>query len=178
VKASSFVSRRRATLLVFLAVVGFAVAGLMSAPATAKTKTCAEQIVDDWYDNQRVDKIYPIHCYHEALAGLPIDILDYSDAQDAILRALQYAQAGEPDPGPGGHIKPISYRNTSGIWVALGGPNASGSPGPTPSTAGPSAVPIPLIVLAGLAGLLLLAGGAGYVARRVQSRRGGPPSTS
>jgi hypothetical protein len=39
---------------------------------------------------------------------------------------------------------------------------------------------VPLIVLAGLAGLLLLAGGAGYVARRVQARRGdggGPPAT-
>jgi hypothetical protein len=38
-------------------------------------------------------------------------------------------------------------------------------------------VPIPLIVLAGLAGLLLLAGGAGYVARRLQGRRGPPPAS-
>ena len=44
-----------------------------------------------------------------------------------------------------------------------------------PSTSSPSSVPVPLIVLAGLAGLLLVAGGAGYVARRAQARRDGPP---
>jgi hypothetical protein len=178
VKASTFVSRRRAALLVFLAVAGFGLATLLTAsPAMAKEKTCAEQIVDDWYDNQRVDKLYPLHCYREALSGLPLDIRDYSDAQDAILRALQYAEAGEPDPGTGGHIKPVSYRNTSGYLLSVRDPGAGDVAGKAPSTSGPSAVPIPLIVLAGLAGLLLIAGGAGYVARRIQSRRGDPPST-
>ena len=143
----------------------------------AKEKTCAEQIVDDWYDNQRVDKLYPIHCYREAIDGLPLDIKDYSDAQDAILRALAYRQANEHDPGAGGGIKPIAYRHTADVIIALQDPNKNASDR-SANTAGPSSVPIPLIVLAGLAGLLLIAGGAGYVARRVQSRRGGPPSTS
>jgi hypothetical protein len=178
VKASTLVSRRRATLLALLVVAGFAFAALTSAPALAKQKTCAEQIVDDWYDNQRVDKLYPIHCYREAIAGLPLDIKDYSDAQDAILRALAYRQANENDPGAGnGSIKPIAYRNTADQVIALGDPNQNASGQPSASTAGPSSVPIPLIVLAGLAGLLLIAGGAGYVARRVQARRGDPPST-
>ena len=150
----------------------------MSAPAMAKEKTCAEQIVDDWYGNQRVDKLYPIHCYRQAIDGLPLDIKDYSDAQDAILRALAYRQAGLHDPGAGagGAVKPIAYRHTSDVLIALP-PNQNASDA-SANTAGPSSVPIPLIVLAGLAGLLLIAGGAGYVARRVQSRRGGPPSTS
>jgi len=178
VKASMFVSRRRATLLVFLALAGLALVAVMPTPAMAKQKTCAEQIVDDWYDNQRVDKLYPIHCYREAINGLPIDIKDYSDAQDAILRALAYRQANENDPGAGGgNIKPIAYRNTADTVIPIEGPNTSAS-GPSANTSGPSSVPIPLIVLAGLAGLLLIAGGAGYVARRVQSRRGGPPSPS
>ena len=176
------VSRRRATLLALLVVTGVAVAALTSAPAMAKQKTCAEQIVDDWYDNQRVDKLYPIHCYREAIDGLPLDIKDYSDAADAILRALAYRQANENDPGAGnGSIKPIGYRNTADRVIALGGnpdANAAGHH-PSASTAGPSSVPIPLIVLAGLAGLLLIAGGAGYVARRVQARRDDePPSNS
>ncbi len=177
VKASTLLSRRRASLLALVVVAGFAFAALASAPAMAKQKSCAEQIVDDWYDNQRVDKQYPIHCYREAIDGLPIDIKDYSDAQDAILRALAYRQANENDPGGKG-IKPIAYRNTADQVIALGnGPNGNAVP-PSASTAGPSSVPIPLIVLAGLAGLLLIAGGAGYVARRVQARRdGGPPST-
>ena len=44
-------------------------------------------------------------------------------------------------------------------------------------TSGPSSVPIPLLVLGGLALLLLAAGGAGYLSRRAQARReGGPPA--
>jgi hypothetical protein len=186
VNASSLVSRRRAALAaVLVAVCGLAALAL-SAPAMAKTKTCADQVVDDWYDNQRVDRLYPLHCYRDAIAGLPLDITDYSDAKEAILRALTYAEAGEKDPGPNARpaknspIKPIAFRNTSGIWSTVngaGGVDTVADPA-RPSTAGPSSVPIPLIVLAGLAGLLLLAGGAGYVARRMQSRRGGPPPTA
>lgn len=174
-------SRRHALPLAVLAVLGFALIALAAAaPAMAKEKTCAEQIVDDWYDNQRVDKLYPEHCYREAIDGLPLDIKDYSNAQDAILRALAYRQAGRPDPGPNGQgdIKPIAWRHTADVTAVVDpGSTQTTAEGNQPSTAGPSSVPIPLIVLAGLAGLLLVAGGAGYVARRVQSRRGGPPPT-
>jgi hypothetical protein len=178
VKAQSLASRRRAVLVAFLAVLGFAVAGLAGAgPAMAKDKTCAEQVVDDWYDNQRVDKLYPVHCYREAIANLPLDITDYSDAKEAILRALAYREAGLPDPGAGrstvdSTVKPIAYRHTADVVVAI---KDRGTQQTSTNTAGPSSVPVPLIVLAGLAGLLLLAGGAGYVARRLQARRGGPP---
>lgn len=160
------------------------VALAMSAPAMAKTKTCAEQIVEDWYDNQRVDKLYPVHCYHEALDSLGPDTQDYTDLPEAILRALAYRQAGDRDPGAGAGsgakgIKPIAWRRTADIVTSVPiGPLTSADGKKGPSTAGPSSVPIPLIVLAGLAGLLLIAGGAGYVARRVQGRRGGPPPTA
>jgi hypothetical protein len=185
VNASSLVSRPRAALAALAAIVLVATAALAFAPAApAKAKTCADQVVDDWYDNQRVDRLYPLHCYREAIAGLPLDITDYSDAKEAILRALTYAQAGEGDPGPNARpaknspIKPITFRNTSGIWTQVDvTPTQAAGPEQT-NTAGPSSVPIPLIVLAGLAGILLLAGGAGYVARRLQSRRGGPPPTA
>jgi hypothetical protein len=48
-------------------------------------------------------------------------------------------------------------------------------------TSGPSSVPMPLIVLGGLALLLLAAGSAGYVTRRLQGRSGGggePPAAA
>jgi hypothetical protein len=152
-----------------------------TAPALAKTKSCAEQVVDDWWDNQRVDKIYPLHCYREAIASLPLDLTDYTNAKEVILRALAYAEGGQVDTGKGQSarsvIKPVAWRNTSEIVSAVGDGTKTNVTGKSTSTSGPSSVPIPLIVLAGLAGLLLLAGGAGYVARRVQGRRGGPPST-
>jgi hypothetical protein len=189
VKATFLVYRRTLLLAALVAAVcltALAVAG----PAMAKEKSCAEQIVDDWYDNQRVDHIYPLHCYREAIASLPPDIKDYSNAPDAIHRALLYAQAGENDPGPGGGAqsgggrgplpsglpyKAVAYRSFFEHIVPIDAGPTTSAAGPSTSTSGPSSVPIPLIVLAGLAGVLLIAGGAGYVARRMQSRRGGPP---
>ena len=41
-----------------------------------------------------------------------------------------------------------------------------------------SSVPIPLLILAGLALLLIAAGTAGYVIRRLQARRLPPPRSS
>jgi hypothetical protein len=168
-------------LLVLAAVAALALAALVAAsPAAAKTeKSCARQIIEDWYDNQRVDKFYPLHCYHEAIDSLGPDAKNYTNLPEAILRALAYRQANEADPGENGAangksgVKPVAYRHTSDLVLAVGDGGTTAAPA---SGAGdPSSVPIPLIVLAGLAGLLLIAGGAGYVARRVQGRRGGPP---
>jgi hypothetical protein len=175
VTASPLATCRRAALVALVAVAACAAAGLLlSAPAMAKERSCAEQVVADWFDNLRVDKLYPKHCYREAIAGLGPDIKDYTGAEDAILRALQYRESNRvapPNAGDSGAPKPIESRNTAP-------PADSGTKSAAPeatNTSGPSSVPVPLIVLAGLAGLLLIAGGAGYVARRAQSRGDDPP---
>jgi len=178
VTASPLATCRRAALVAFVAVAGFAAICLFtSPPAMAKERSCAEQVVADWFDNLRVDKIYPKHCYREAIAGLGPDIKDYTGAEDAILRALQYADAGQiapDDADPGVAHKPIEVHNTAPPSVT----EESVAAPPVATTSSPSSVPVPLIVLAGLAGLLLIAGGAGYVARRMQDRRDGPPPTA
>jgi hypothetical protein len=153
--------------------------------AEAKAKTCAEQIVADWYGDGRVDKIFPLPCYQQAIRSLPVDVLDYSNAKEDILRALAYARKDKPDPGPsGGSTDPGGGTGTStdGGPTGTGPDGGSGDPGEETSasdavdTSGPSSVPIPLLILGGLALLLLAAGGAGYVSRRAQARRnGGPP---
>ena len=80
-----------------------AVALIASAPAAAaSSESCARAIVNDWYGDGKVDKIYPQHCYREAIRSLPVDVRDYSNAEEDILRALAYAKKGEPDPGPAG----------------------------------------------------------------------------
>jgi len=173
VTASPLATRRRAALVALVVVAGLGAASLLlSAPAMAKERSCAEQVVADWFDNLRVDKLYPKHCYREAIAGLGPDIKDYTGAEDAILRALQYRNAGEKvpvdDAGSGTTHKPIELKRYS-----VAAPAENTATQNTSNTAGPSSVPIPLIVLAGLAGLLLIAGGAGYVARRAQARRDG-----
>ena len=42
--------------------------------ASAKAKTCGEKVVDDWYGDGRVDKIFPTHCYLDAIRSLPVDV--------------------------------------------------------------------------------------------------------
>jgi hypothetical protein len=160
------------------------------APA-ASTSACAKQVIADWFDNTRIDRIYPLHCYREAVKILPVDVRDYSSAREDILRALAYAQQGKPDPGDSGDggNGGTSSGNGSGSGSGNGGPGDGGGgvtdPGgvdggpveqPAPvDTSGPSAVPIPLIVLAGIAGLLLVLGAAGYLTRRAAERRAGDP---
>jgi hypothetical protein len=175
-----FFSRRFLLLASFLAIA--ALTTLSVAPtAAAKAKTCGDEVVADWYGDGRVDKIFPKHCYQEAIRSLPVDVLDYSNAKEDILRALAYARQGKPDPGPSGGSRPTDTTSSGGPGGTGSGPGG-GTPGDETSaagdvdTSGPSSVPIPLLILGGLALLLLAAGGAGYLSRRAQARRnGGPP---
>jgi hypothetical protein len=181
-------------MLVLLAV--FAAMLTVASPAGA-ANSCGRAVIDDWYDNGRVDGTYALHCYDDAIDTLPRDVRDYSSAKDDIQRALQARKRGEavssansdPTPGDGGTTTPedpsdpteTSTTDTTGA-APTGGP---GEP-PTGNEAGgaidtgtdsASSVPIPLLILAGLALLLVAAGCAGYVVRRIQARRL-PPSTS
>jgi hypothetical protein len=173
-------------------ILGLVLAALaLAGPApAASSKNCAKAVVADWYGDGRVDKVFPIHCYQEAIRSLPIDVLDYSNAKQDILRALAFARKGEKDPGPSGGAQPTGNGGGStddgGSGPGGSGPTGGGSdPGgggtgtdaiDAVDTSGPSSLPIPLLILGGLALLLLAAGGAGYLSRRSQARRdGGPP---
>jgi hypothetical protein len=178
------------SLIAFLAAVAALTAfvGLVAQPATAASKSCADDVVADWYGDGRVDDIYPLHCYTDAIRSLPVDVLDYSNAKEDILRALAFARKGKPDPGPSGAPQPTGNDPGDPTDTTPNGPGGPSDPS-VPNdpgdetvasspvdTSGPSSVPIPLLVLGGLALLLLAAGGAGYLSRRAQARReGGPP---
>ncbi len=170
---------RRISLLSALAAIA-ALAALTFAPV-ASAKTCAERVIDDWYGNGRVDQIFPKHCYLEAIRSLPVDVKDYSNAEEDIRRALAFAGQGKPDPGPSGGPAPTGTGSDDppGTPVTTSdstGPGDQTNAAGDVDTSGPSSLPIPLLVLGGLALLLLAAGGAGYLSRRAQARRnGGPP---
>jgi hypothetical protein len=173
---------RRISLLAALAAIA-ALAALFLAPV-ASAKTCAEQVIDDWYGNGRVDQIFPKHCYLEAIRSLPVDVKDYSNAEEDIRRALAFAGQGEPDPGPSGGPAPTGTTSedppatptTPTTPVDTSDPGEQTLADDSVDTSGPSSLPIPLLVLGGLALLLLAAGGAGYLSRRAHARRnGGPP---
>ncbi len=178
---------RRRTLIAFLAATVAVTLLVAPAPASAASKSCADQVGADWYGDGRVDKIFPLHCYQEAIRSLPVDVLDYSNAKEDILRALQFARQNKPDPGPTGAEPPTETTTPEEpVTTPPSGPVDPGDPGDPGDggtvasgpvdTSGPSSIPIPLFILGGLALLLLAAGGAGYLSRRSQARReGGPP---
>jgi hypothetical protein len=61
-------------------------------------ETCAQRVIRDWYAGGRVDGTYPFACYRAAIRALPDDVLNYSDADKDIARALEYARQGRPEP--------------------------------------------------------------------------------
>jgi hypothetical protein len=156
--------------LLGLVVLAVAAAAAMSMPSSAAAKgtKCGEAIVADWFDNGRIDRIYPLHCYEEAIDAIPSDIRDYADAADVIHRALQAALNGHLDPGgadPTPGNRPVDGSSGSGK-DENGNPQAVGT-GVNGSS--PSSVPIPLLVLGGISLALVAAGALGYYSRRRQA---------
>ncbi len=167
-------TNRTATALTGLvAVLASALAALaFTGAAAAKGSPCGEKVLADWYDNGRIDRLYPLHCYEDAIDAIPADIRDYADAEDVISRALQGALSGKlveggRDPSPDDREVVPGAGGTDGK-VGEGG---EGGPEATPAvdTSSPSSVPIPLLVLGGMSLALLAAGGLGYVSRRRQA---------
>ena len=153
-----------------------------------------EALLNDWYDG-RIDHTYAVHCYQDALNHLPADVQTYSSAHDDILRALQSAIAKEKKAGetvepnspvvppPGRRPRTRRRRTTTErprrpttVAVAPGRKPDKGLGGVAeqlnPSSA--ASLPLPLLVLGGLAILLVAAGAAGLVAKRIQARKQAP----
>lgn len=163
-------------LRTFVATLALALSGLAAlstaSPAGAATE-CGKKVLADWFDNGRIDRLYPLNCYEEAIDAIPDDLRDYADAEDVITRALQAALRGElapggVDPTPNDN-DPGSNGGSNGSGGEPGGDGDSGSnpqAAPDVDTSGPSSVPIPLLVLGGMSLALLAAGGLGYLSRR------------
>ena len=176
--------------LALVIVAGFALALGIAAPAGASTP-CSQAVINDWFDNGKVDKTYPKHCYTDAINHLPRDVDTYSSAKEDIQRALLAVLRGnsngngsgngsggtsgqgssqvrtQPERGPSGVKEPTSAEKP-GKGVILRAVEWLG-----PSEA--ASVPLPLLILASVAFLLLAAAGGTLVTRRLQERRLPPP---
>jgi hypothetical protein len=186
----------KAALLAALVSAAFAGSAVHAAPAQAATP-CWKLLLNDWYDG-RIDQTYPVHCYKDALKHLPSDVQTYSSAHDDILRALQSAitkQKSEHKNVSNNTLVPPEQNGSGGTGSRGSGGSGSGGDGTTTtnststSTTGepgrndngglagsvssdnPSSIPTPLLILGGLALLLVAAGAAGLIAKRVQARR-------
>ena len=172
------VSRSLRTFFVLLVLAISAVSALaVASPASAET-ACGKKVLADWYDNGRIDRLYPLNCYEEAIDAIPADLRPYADAEEVITRALQAALSGNlapggPDPTPNDEDPAAPGSNgdgdpDDGDGTAGGTGGSDGNPQAAPGvdTSGPSSIPIPLLVLGGMSVALLAAGGLGYVSRR------------
>jgi hypothetical protein len=146
---------------------------------TAYASKCSNALIHDWYVDGRIDQTYAVHCYREALKDIPEDQIVYGTLRDDLNRALQSVirkHKGEVDPdtpvpglvGPGGGG---GSDGGDGFfhWLAKAvGPDTADS------------IPVPLLVLGGLALALIAAAGISFFARRVQAKRAAtePPPTS
>jgi hypothetical protein len=170
-------------IVVALLIVGAvgAFAGVAPAAATKRgTTACWKTLINDWYDG-RIDGVYAIHCYREALKHLPSDVDTYSSARDDIQQALQKritesrngnttttTAGGGSDGGDSTGGDSGTDGSNDGGSQAEGPINQAinaGKPGSADS------LPVPLLVLGGVAVVLMAAGGAGFLTRRSRLRR-------
>ena len=113
------------------------VAGTQSAPAATP---CWQAVIADWSDNGHIDGTYPVTCYRQAMQNAPTDLKVYSSLEDDLQSAL-------------------ARRASRRLATAHSAPVTLG-------TAGGSSGWTLVALVAGLAGLLALTGGAATVVRR------------
>jgi hypothetical protein len=174
-QSCSRVVARAAALVVIVA----AMAAVLPASAeAAATVVCWKRLINDWYDG-RIDQAYPVRCYREAIKELPEDVKVYSSAREDIQRALLAAIRDSKSKTKEKiteetRVKPPPKRRSNAPPPA--GPEDPDDEGEIDvvavgDTNNADSVPLPLIVLAVLATLLLAAAGASVVTRRLQARK-------
>lgn len=166
---------------------GLVLAAGTAAPASA-SPPCWKTLTNDWFDG-KIDHTYPRECYIQAIQHLPTDVDTYSNAADdmraAMLGAFKKGSGTPPAPPPQTSSGGTDEQNASPSTTPSVTPAAPKAEEPKdglilraiewlgPSDA--SAVPLPLLILAGVAFLLLAAAGGSLVNRRLQERRLPPP---
>lgn len=134
-----------------LATLAVLIAAFAATSTAGAATTCGKAILDDWLDDDRIDRIYELSCYESAIDAIPEDIRIYTNAEEVISRAFQ---------------------NVSGkrLERRLEGPSTTETPPtgyvPPVDSSASTAFPLPLLVLGGMSVVLLTAGGFGYVSRR------------
>jgi cobalamin biosynthesis Mg chelatase CobN len=169
--------------LVLLALIAGAVVLSALVPASAKAAVpCRDRVYNDWYRHGKIASTYPLACYRDALKHVPSDAAIYSSLKDDIRGALQAAierSHGKKVPGEVGHglVTPVSSEVKSSSVVKTtpkSGSTTTEQPSAAPvnqtqtihaasaaTTSSSSGLPLPILVLGGLALLLAAVGGIG-----------------
>ena len=148
-----------------MAAVVFGVLALaVSAPSASAQTPCWKQIQDDWVDDGVIEGVYPLHCYGEAIKHVPNDLAQYTGIIDDIIAARQRASRQRRRRSTTARRRPRGHPNDPGGGVYN---SAIDKLGPTNS----DSIPLPLLILAGLALIMVAAGAAGLVSRHLKARK-------
>jgi hypothetical protein len=153
---------------------------------------CRQKIYTDWRQDGKIATTYPIGCYRDALKHLGADATIYSSLGPDIRDAMQAAILRRE----GKHVKAVVGKGFAPL-TAAGSPvlvsqstssktshapratdRSSSGPttvttasGPVASTSGGGGLPLPILLLGGLALALAAAGALGAAGRHARSRR-------
>jgi hypothetical protein len=172
--------------LLLLSVVLAATVLATVAPGAAHAAVpCRNLIYNDWYKDGKIASTYPIACYRDALTHLRADAQIYSSLSTDIRSALQGAlarkkgQAGVPaqigkgsPPVQTSSVKEAVKTLHPKVAVPESAPASErhlATSGDVASS-GSSGVPLPILVLGGLALLLAATGAIGAGVRRQRRR--------
>lgn len=157
---------------------------LFATPAQAAGKPCWKLAIDDWVDDGRIDGVYSTACLQQARKHLPEDLRAYSNIEEAIDESIQASRTiqgrGGGDGGSGsansnGSPRNVTPKQAKEITEKAGKPAPEEGPiDEVLNAGGPSSadsVPLPLIILTGLALVLLAAGAAGVAHRKLAARK-------
>ena len=156
-------ARAAAVCALVVTALGAAALTFGTSPAAAQS-SCWRQVINEWVKSDQVSATYPLHCYREAIAHVPNDLRQYSSIEEDILAARQQ-EALRGDRRPQVHVPSSQNQNRdpqSGLYN-----EAIDSLSPTNA----DSMPLPLLILAGLSLILMTAGGAGLVTKRVKARK-------
>jgi hypothetical protein len=140
--------------LLLIVAVGCA-AVVPSVGTAATTSRCGAAVLKDWSDG-KLDRVYPVRCYQDALNRMPEDMRSYTSAPDDIQRAL---------------LARLRHGRTNGA-----GDRQSGARREALSAAGidevarSTGIPRPLVALGVIGIALVAAGSGGLVARLLKAR--------
>jgi hypothetical protein len=156
--------------------------------AAAGSTPCWKTLLNDYFRDGRIDNTYQLKCYNQALAHLDEDTVIYGSAVRDIHRALLSAEFGyrkkhphSGAPGPNSLLPPPPG-GSGGGGSGGGGHHPRNFFQKLADAIGPgnaTSIPLPLLILAGIGLLLVLAAGGSYAARWIQARRMRPqPATA
>lgn len=148
---------------------------LAASPSVAHSATpCWQRVISDWTKDGKINGHYSPHCLRQASKNAYEDLRDYSPILDDINAALLDALAlkngpsgGGSGPGPGG-AKPGKLSPAEAKKRAEQAVPHAGTPESIPDSS--RTIPLPLLIMAGIALAALLAAASPPLIRRLRTR--------